>query len=143
MSKNKLTVDDSPPKITIVDDELSNAGYIGSGIQRYKQTVISYAEELFKNATLLGEIDKVDELPRDVTGEHVRKATVELNKSASKNEIPAWVVLSQIGEYICTAAVGVGASNVSENWGIITFGIGIVIGIALFVNRMTNQKRKS
>lgn len=137
MTKNKITIDDLPPEIEIKEAELISAKYTPTGIQRYKQTVEDYSEQLFKKATLLGEIDKIDGFDREITEQHVRKAVIEMTESLRKFEKPKWTILCQVGEYLCTGCAGAGASNLDKKWGIIVFGFGLVLGIALFITRMT------
>lgn len=141
MTKKKITIDDSPPEIDIKEADLLSAKYTQTGIQRYKQTIEKYGEQLFKIATLLGEKDKRDGFDREITEQHVRNAAIEMNKSLTKTEKPMWIVFCQIGEYLCTAGVGVGGSNLETKWGICTFGLGLTIGIALFITRMTKTKQ--
>lgn len=140
MTKKKITIDDSPPEIDVKEAELLSAKYTPTGIQRYKQTIKSYGDQLFINATLQGERDKIDGYDREVTEQHVRNAAIEMTKSVIKSEKSNWVVFCQAGEYFCTGCAGAGASNLDHNWGIIAFGLGLVIGIALFVTRMTKIK---
>lgn len=140
MAKEKVIEDDLSPEISINDGELISAKYTSAGIQRYKQTIKSYSKSLFNKAILIGELDKADGYDREITEHHVRKATIEMTNAFSKTEKSAWIIFCQAGEYLCTGVVGVGASNLKENWGTITFGLGLVIGIALFVFRMTKVK---
>lgn len=61
-------------------------------------------------------------------------------KTLSKSKKPNWAVFCQAGEYVSIAAAAAGASNLCEDWGTFTFGIGLVAGIALFVFRITKLK---
>jgi hypothetical protein len=86
---------------------------------------------------LLGEKTKIEGSDREVTGQHVRDATIEMTKSLDRSEKPTWTVFCQAGEYLCTGFAGAGASNLDSTWGQIAFGFGLFIGIILFVTRMT------
>lgn len=136
MLNMKINVGNPPPEIEIKEEGLISAKYTALGIQRYKQTIESYSEQLFNKATLLGDLDKVKGYDCEVTEHHVRIATMEIEKYFGKVKKPNWVIFNQAGEYLCTGIAGAGASNLNQNWGILTFGFSLVIGIALFVNRM-------
>lgn len=45
-------------------------------------------------------------------------------------------IFLQIGEYVCTALVGVGSGNLDQQSGVLLFGLSIAIGIILFVIRI-------
>lgn len=120
------------------DIELKNAGFTDSGITRYRNTEEAYCEELYKKALALGDRDKADDLPREVTHEHVRDAAHAIASKGSSGQSTAQV-FCQVGEYLFTAAAGVGAGKLDEKWGIILFGVSLTLGVVLFVIRNTRR----
>jgi hypothetical protein len=46
-----------------------------------------------------------------------------------------------VGEYLFTGMAGIGGGNLKEQWGIITFGIGLCIAVILIVIRLTNDTK--
>ena len=80
------------------------------------------------------------EAEREVTGEHVNRAThIIYGKTIDKPD--KWSVIFQIIELILTAFAGVGASNLKETWGAITFGVCLACAVMSFVVRNVVLKR--
>jgi|SRR5688572_32798019 len=121
------------------DQDLKDAGFTDSGIVRYRNTAKGYCDELFAKAVALGDRDKATDTPREVTHEHVRDAAVALGQKGRDNQTPGQI-RCQVGEYLFTAAAGVGAGKLDQQWGIILFGVSLAIGVVLFVIRNTRKK---
>lgn len=117
-----------------IDSELKAAGFTDSGLGRFKKTVEDYCEELYKKAVALGDRDKANDAPREVTHEHVREAASDLQRRGRELKTPAQV-WCQAGEYICAATAGIGAGKLDTQWGIALFGISLTIGVVLFIIR--------
>ena len=119
-------------------EELTNEGFTDSGTARYQKTAEEYCHQLFVKASALGERDKAQDMPREVTHEHVRDAAMAIATRGRDGQ--SWLqVWCQIGEYLATAAAGVGAGKLTESWGTILFGSSLTLGIVLFVVRNTKK----
>lgn len=136
---NKKVIIDNPPKIEIDEAQLISAKFSNTGVARFKETVKQYTEELFKRASMVGLRQKAKDDALEISSSHVREATIEMNKRYGKTDKK--FTFFQAGEYVCTAVVGAGASNLNCGWGIFFFGVALAIGIGLFVVRVTNQNR--
>lgn len=121
------------------DQELKDAGFTDSGTTRYRATAKGYCDELFTKAVALGDRDKATDTPREVTHEHVRDAASELAQRGRDNQTPSQV-WCQVGEYVFTAAAGVGAGKLDQSWGVMLFGVSVALGVILFVIRNTRKK---
>lgn len=140
MSKiNKRVIIDNPPEITIDENQLQSANFSNGGIARFKETVKQYNEELFKRSSLIGESQKASEDEREISSLHVREAAIDINRRYGKHGNK--YTYMQIGEYVCTAVAGAGASHLGSGWGIFIFMCGLTIGTGLFCVRITNQNR--
>jgi len=122
------------------DQELLEQGFTDSGRDRYKKTAGEYCDTLYTKSLALGDRDKADGFPREVTHDHVKAAAHVIASSYGKRGTSRLTVICQIGEYVCAIAAGVGGSNLSEKWGGIVFGTGLTIGIILFVVRNTRKE---
>jgi hypothetical protein len=121
------------------DDELKAQGFTDSGRDRYKKTAGEYCDTLFAKAVALGDRDKADGLPREVTHDHVKAAAHVIADSYGKVSSSRLSVTCQIGEYVCAATAGVGGNNLTERWGIVAFGMSLTVGTILFVIRNTRK----
>lgn len=133
--EDKTLKENPPPSIEVDEKELSQSQFTTAGIQRFNQTLSAYSRQLFAKSILFADSERVDNYDLEVTEKHVRTAASEMTKSFGKKRPPSWIVFSQAGEYICTGIAGAGASNLNQTWGIVCFGLGLTIGIALFVLR--------
>lgn len=125
------------PEIIVSDKELSDKGFIKSGKDKYKKLVVAFSNELFERSIKLCDAGNLGG-DREVTQEYVVKAShIIYGKSNEKQSNKA--LFLQIVEYMCSAGLGAGASNLSENWGVITFGLSILVGIVAFVTRTVNR----
>lgn len=121
------------------DTELDAAGFTDSGTKRYKNTTAVFCDELFNKSVALGDRDKADDAPREVTHEHVRSAATELSRRSSAEQ-SRLQIFCQVGEYVCSAGAGVGAGKLDTQMGILTFGGSLAIGVILFVVRNIKAK---
>ena len=127
------------PQPIIEEQILTDAGFINSGRSRYQEMVRAFSEELFDKSVLVCEANN-HEAEREVTGEHVNRAThIIYGKTIDKpNKLS---LILQIIELILTAGAGVGASNLTETWGAITFGVCLAFTVMSFVIRVVVLKR--
>lgn len=127
------------PQPIIEERILTDAGFINSGRSKYQEMVKAFSEELFEKSVLVCEANN-HETEREVTGEHVNRAThIIYGKTINKPD--KWSLILQIVELVLTAAVGVGASNLKEIWGAITFGVCLALAVMSFVVRNVVLKR--
>ena len=121
------------------DQELEQAGFTNSGKTRYQTTTNEFCDTLFVKAVALGERDKALNAPREITHEHVRDAAQAIATTHKDNstKVQIWC---QVGEYVFTAAAGVGAAQLEHTWGIALFGISVAVGVVLFVIRNTQRR---
>lgn len=127
------------PQPIIDENILTDAGFINSGRSKYQEMVRAFSEELFEKSVLVCEANN-HEAEREVTGEHVNRAThIIYGKTIDKPD--KWSVLFQIVELVLTAGAGVGASNLTETWGAITFGVCLALAVMSFVVRNVVLKR--
>ena len=127
------------PLPKIYEETLEVAGFINSGKTKYKQMLEAFAEELFSKSILLCDAGRAGE-DREVSQEHVVKAShIIYGKNYSK--VSSLHIVLQIFEYVFTAGIGVGASNLSKNWGIVVFGISLLLMIITFVSRTVIYKQ--
>ncbi len=121
------------------DDQLKAEGFTDSGRDRYKKTAGEYCDALFTKAVALGDRDKADGLPREVTHDHVKASAHVIASSYGKEGSSRLSVICQIGEYVCAATAGVGGNNLAEQWGVVAFGTSLTVGTILFVVRNTKK----
>ena len=117
------------------EQELRAAHFTESGVQRFLVTERAYADELFKKAGLLGEADKGTDTPLEITHDHVRRAALALGMRRERTS--GWFIACQVAEYVCAAGAGVGSNYLNTQSGIILFGGSLVVGVILFIVRMT------
>lgn len=121
--------------------ELEAAGFTDSGARRYDASMEAYSAALFSKSVALGDRDKADDAPREVTHEHVRSAAaaIEMKGSDRTDPVKVWC---QAGEYICAGLAGVGGGSLSKPIGIAVFGISLAVGLVLFVIRSTRSRNQ-
>lgn len=122
------------------DQELKDAGFTESGLTRYKASTTAYCDDLFSKAMAIGERDRAEDGPREITHEHVRSAAVFLSVRGNNKE-DSTQKLCQVGEYVCAAAAGVGGGKLDQSWGVILFGLSLTIGVILFVIRSFRSQK--
>ena len=121
------------PEISLPKEILEEAGFINSGIEEFRKMTSAFSDDLFEKSIHIGNAGSSGE-EREVTREHVKKAAHMIYGRTS--EVSKTSVALQLVEYIASAGVGVGASNLSVNWGIGTFGISLSVLVIAFVARI-------
>lgn len=140
MSDN-LSIDDlTKPIINITDTYLNNAGFTNSGKIKFKETIQDFSNQVFEKSIRYGDAEKGDGLQREVTHDHIKSASFNISKIFGKKTNSGWSIAAQIGEYIFTGIAGVGGGNLKDQWGIITFGLGLGLAVILIVIRLINAK---
>lgn len=130
-----------PPSLADVNQaELKTRGFTESGARQYSSTVIDYATRLFDNATHLGEATKAPNMPAEIGHDHVRSAALLIARSFGAPTRSGWSVVGQVGEYLATAAAGVGGGHLDKAPGIISFGVGVSVAVILVVARLATAK---
>ena len=124
----------------MTEKELTDAGYTESGRKRYAQTLADYVSTLHQKALGFATADKANDANVEVTHDHVRQAAHNIASSFGTERPSGWSIPCQIGEYLCTAAAGVGGGALSTGWGTPTLVISIALGVILFVIRQTSLK---
>ena len=132
------TESDSSTQISIAEREVRELGFTPSGLKRFCDTVIEYGHTVLQRSCGYADIDKAPGMEREVTHEHVRRAALTL-LSRPKEVTSTWAIGGQISEYIFAAALGAGASNLGEPWGIVAFGLS-VIALSILVTVRLNRK---
>jgi hypothetical protein len=122
------------------DADLKLQGFTESGIDRYKKSTTEYCDTLFSKSIALGDRDKAAGLPREVTHDHVKTSAHLIAASYGKAGNSRLCIVCQIGEYVCAATAGVGGGKLDHSWGVVLFGLSLVIGTILFVIRNTNKE---
>ena len=129
----------SKPQPQIDEQSLTDAGFINSGKLKYQEMVKAFSEVLFEKSILVCDANN-NEGEREVTGDHVNRAThIIYGKTIDKPD--KWGVVVQIAELVLTAFAGVGASNLKDTWGAITFGVCLALAVISFVVRNVVLKR--
>jgi hypothetical protein len=128
------------PLVTLNQAALDAKGFTNSGSQRFQSTVQDYAQQLLQRAVLFGEADKAAGMAAEVTHEHIRASALSISRSFGRPTQSKWLIAAQVGEYVATAAGGVGAGHLDKPWGIINFALGVSIAVILVVVRLTQGK---
>lgn len=128
-----------PQTFQIEAKDLVNAGFTQQGYLHVFAVLRDYEQELRKRAVAAAQADAAKGTQIEVTQKHVRQAAQDIAHSAATRS-PGWATWTQIGEYLGTAAAGVGGGHLDEAWGIATFGIGLTLGVVLFVIRQLRTK---
>ncbi|EAQ82329.1 hypothetical protein DSM3645_01405 [Blastopirellula marina DSM 3645] len=126
--------------INLDQDVLDAKGFTLSGKQQFSSTVHDYTDHLLERSLQYGNVDKADGLPVEVTHDHVRASAQSLTTADSRMAPSKWLIAAHVSEYLSTAAAGVGGGHLDEQWGIITFGLGISAAVLLVVIRLTKGK---
>lgn len=132
-----------PPEPTIDGQPLATAGFSNAGVQRFQKTVVEYTKELFRRALANGRASQGENLPLEVTQEHVHSAAASLSGPlvAPSSRSP-WYVVGHTLEYVGFAIAGLGGGKLDEPWGIYAFGLGLAAGVILVVVRLTISERR-
>lgn len=137
MSKSLKELEKPQPQID--EQSLTDAGFINSGKLKYQEMVKAFSEVLFDKSILVCDANN-NEGEREVTGEHVNRAShIIYGKTIDRPD--KFSVIIQIVELILTAFAGVGANNLKDTWGAITFGVCLALAVISFVVRNVVLKR--
>ncbi len=139
--EQKIIEENPAPDIHILDSNLVAAKFTSAGIKRYKNTLVAYSKELFAKSVCYGDIEQSENYDREVTEKHVRQAAEKMGQYIDKKKKPTFLIFIQIGEYVCSIAVGVGASNTNSTWGQWLLAISSLLGLSLFVIRQIIKKQ--
>src|SRR5205085_1298011 len=104
------------------------------------KTVRDYSQQLLAKAENHGAADKADELPPEITHDHVRASAHTMAATFGARRSPSWLVLTQVVEYIAAATAGVGAGHLDQQLGIIAFAIGTSLAVILIAVRLAQGK---
>lgn len=136
------TIDNlAKPTISVTDNVLDSAGFTNSGKTKFKETIQDFSNQVFEKSVRYGDAEKGDGLQREITHDHIKTASFNISKTFSKKNKSNWLIAAQVGEYIFTGVAGVGGGNLKEQWGIITFGLGLGFAVILIVVRLTNNSK--
>ena len=83
----------------------------------------------------------IENYDREVTEKHVRLAAEKMGQFIDQKETPTYLIYIQAFEYICSIAVGVGASNTAKDWGMWLLFIAGVLGLSLFFIRQIKKNQ--
>lgn len=127
--------------LTVVKDlSLTTRGFTNSGVKHFRETVRDYSQCLLERAVHYGDIVKADGMPAEITHDHVRSSAHSIAQGFGTPERPKWLIATQIGEYLGTAAAGVGAGYLKDPWGIVTFALGVSTAVILVAVRLNTWK---
>ena len=126
--------------IAVDDSLLAGSHFTTSGQQQFEATVKDYSSQLLTKSVHFEEIDRASGLAPEITHDHVRSAASVISSTFGRAVPPKWLIPANIGEYLSTAAAGVGGGHLDKPWGIATFVIGISIAVILVVVRLTIGK---
>lgn len=141
-NREQRIIEENPaPDIRIPSENLIAAKFTSAGITRYKNTLQAYSKELFAKSVCYGDIEQSENYDREVTERHVRRAAEKMGQYIDKKETPTYLIYLQASEYICSIAVGVGASNTGKGWGMWVLFIAGVLGLSLFFIRQIKQNK--
>jgi hypothetical protein len=99
-----------------------------------------YAGLLCDRSIRHGEIVKADNMPREITHDHVRASAHSIAATAAPTAKPKWLLFSHVGEYVAIAAAGAGSGYLTTPFGILTFGLGLLGAVLLVMLRLTQGK---
>lgn len=139
--EQKIVEENPVPDISVLDNNLIAAKFTSAGIKRYKNTLEAYSKELFAKSVCYGDIEQSENYDREVTEKHVRQAAEKMGQYIDTKEIPTYLFYIQVVEYLCSIAVGVGASNTSNDWGQWLLVISGLLGLSLFIIRQIIKKQ--
>lgn len=122
------------------DEDLAVDGFTSAGVSRYRQVVDGYTQEVHSKAIRRAEADKANDMPLEVSDNHVRAAAHSLASSYGTAVLPKWWIPCHVAEYVFTACAGIGAGKLDHWWGIVLFGVGLAVAILLIVIRLTSKR---
>ncbi|MBI1929613.1 hypothetical protein HYR99_35870 [Candidatus Poribacteria bacterium] len=137
MTNNQAT---KPSPVTVDTTALNTMGFTPSGLKHFRETVLDYSQQLLERAVHRGDADKAQGMEREITHDHVRASAHSIARSFGAPLCSKWLVVAQVGEYLSTAAAGVGGGHLDKPWGIICFALGVSMAVILVVVRLTRGK---
>ena len=100
----------------------------------FKDAVASYTQQLFTEAKGIEALEHTGSGPTEITAAHVEEAKwVLLRRARRQARHSRWVAAIRVGQVVASAAVGIGASNFSHQWGAITCIISVLFGSLLLL----------
>lgn len=129
---NKKTL---PPKITLEESALKEAGFTKTGINQLLKTLQDLVAQLFEKSVAYGNIDKKDS-EVEITHEHVRNATRKIFGIYGENKLSWKSITCQLAEHVFTIIVGVASSNLDKSWGITVLVASAALFLILFFTRL-------
>ena len=127
-------VNKSLPRFTIEDQILDAEGFTNSGKAHFKNILTSYINDLFTKSITHADVDRAENMDREVTHDHMKRAYVSL-ANRRMDIYSFWVVVVQIIEYVIMALIGVCGSNIASSWGYIGFPLGLFVLAMLILLR--------
>lgn len=124
------------PTIEISGTSLEQANFTNMGKQKYVQIIQDVAVRLYQTSVKYADEDKND-LPREVTQEHLQHASSTMFSKYHSTKMTNGMIACQIGEYVFSAATGLGAGHITEYWGLALFVFSLCMATGLFVIRLT------
>lgn len=129
-----------PPLVTVDQQSLKGKGFTNSGVKQFSETIDDYSQRLLERSVHYGDVDKAEGMAAEITHDHVRSSAHSIAATFASPVPPKWVIFTQIGEYLATAAAGIGGGYLKEPWGIVTFALGVSVAVILVVLRLTKGK---
>ena len=124
-----------PPKITLEESVLKDAGFTKTGINQLLRTLQDLVAQLFEKSVAYGNIDKKDS-DVEITHEHVRNATRKIFGIYGENKLSWKSITCQLVEHVFTIIVGVASSNLDKDWGITVLVASAALFLILFFTRL-------
>jgi len=119
---------------------LKRNNFSDAGCERFVRTINEFEKELFNKSIDFGKINKEKDMPLEITSDNVRDAVINIKNSPIKHKINPIFIILNILEYVFAIAATIGANNLSENWGILLFGICAGLTVILITIRLVNRR---
>ena len=126
--------------IAVDEEALATAGFVSSGVTRFRADLEDYCRQLFDRSIALARAYRIETRdPIEVTAQHVADTVLQLRSRPAPE--PSWVRGVELAGYLLTAAVGVFASNIKAVWGYLGFFLSLATGLIAFW-LVLDQRRK-
>ena len=131
--------------LTSVDStKLDESGLTQPAKTHFETAASDYASELLRRTVLQADADKAsDGDSTEAIAKHVRDAAYDLASNPPDRPVSPWGIAGQVGEYLFTAAAGVGAGHLDKQPGQIAFGVCLALATILLVTRLARTARQS
>jgi hypothetical protein len=108
----------------------------------FKGAIASYSQQLFNEAKGIEQLEHTGSGPTEINAAHVEEAKwVLLRRARRQAKHSGWVGTLRVGQVVSSAALGIGASNFSHDWGAITCIIAVLFGsLLLLVERELSRE---